>query len=99
MDIALSSTLPSLELLFQYTNPLLSNSSLESTEMASSSSFSMRSQQPNYGPPPKRGQIKAQIFESVAETFVSMALKAGESLIKTKQSSASFADQVPKASD
>ena len=35
--------------------------------------------------PPRRGQIKAQIFESMAKTVVSAASKAKEALGKTKE--------------
>ncbi|KAJ9698257.1 hypothetical protein PVL29_007370 [Vitis rotundifolia] len=46
--------------------------------MATNSSTSMKKGNTNL--PPKRGQIKVQIFESFKETLVSTASKAGEAL-------------------
>ncbi|KAM7527868.1 hypothetical protein LguiB_031278 [Lonicera macranthoides] len=46
--------------------------------MATNSSIPARNQTPN--PPPKRGKIKAQIFESIGETIITAASKAGEAL-------------------
>lgn len=64
--------------------------------MATSSSIPMKDQYTNF--PPKRGKIKAQIFWSAAETIVSMALKAGEPLIKIKENGASAPASPPPSS-
>lgn len=46
--------------------------------MATNSFTPPRNQTPNL--PPKRGKIKAQIFESIGETIATAASKAGEAL-------------------